>query len=82
MSKRANTNQQNTTQKMKDRPTQTTLKTGCELSCSRMGSSSCSTCGNHLVSNPVMISHEWWKELDCDYDKPNISMVICDTDTL
>ena len=77
MSKRANTNQHNTTQKMKDRATRTTLKTGCEL---RMGSSSRSMCGNRLILNLVMISHEWWKKLDCDYNKPNISMIICDTD--
>jgi hypothetical protein len=42
--------------------------------------SSCSTCGTRrvtLVTIPV-ISHEWG--LDCDYDKRNISMIICDID--
>jgi hypothetical protein len=43
-------------------------------------SSSCSTCGTRrvtLVTIPV-ISHEWGP--DCDYDKRNISMIICDID--
>ena len=41
--------------KTKDRVTRTTLKTGGELRCSGMGSSSCSTSGTHrvnLVTNP------------------------------
>jgi hypothetical protein len=46
---------QNTTQKIKDRTTRITLKTGGELVCSEWVSSSC-TCVT-LVTNPV-ISHE------------------------
>ena len=45
------------THKTKDRVTQTPLKTGGELRCSRMVSSSCSTsetCRVNLVTNPVI----------------------------
>ena len=52
------------TYKSKDRVTQTPLKTGDELRCSRRVSSSCSTSGTrrvNLVTNPV-ISREWGKD--------------------
>ena len=48
----------------KDRVTQTPLKTGGELVCSRGVSSSCSTSGTHrvnLITNSV-ISHEWGQD--------------------
>jgi hypothetical protein len=51
--------QQNITQKIKDRATQTPQKTGDEIRCSGRVSSSCSTCGTRrvtLVTSPV-ISH-------------------------
>ena len=55
---------QNITQKIKDRATQTPLKTGVELRCTGRVVSSCSTCGTRLitlVTNPV-ISHEWGRD--------------------
>jgi len=51
---------QSITNKIKDRVTQTTLKIGGELRCSRRVSSSCPTSGTRratLVTNPV-INHE------------------------
>jgi len=50
--------------KTEDRVTRTPLKTGCELSCSRRVSSSCSTSDTrrvNLVTNPV-ISHDRGKD--------------------
>ena len=50
--------------KTKERITRTPQKTGGELRCSGMVSSSCSTSGTrrvYLVTNPV-ISHEWGKD--------------------
>ena len=58
--KKGNNNLQSTTQKTKNQATQTPLKTGGELRCSRRVSSSCSTCGTcrvTLATNPV-INHE------------------------
>ena len=69
---------QNTAQKTKDWATRTPLKTGSEFGCSGMVGSSCSSSETCRVTNPA-ISHEWGKP-DCDYDKQNISVVICDTD--
>ena len=49
--------QQNITQKIKDRATQTPQKTGDEIRCSGRVSSSCSTCGTRrvtLVTCPVI----------------------------
>ena len=59
-----NNDLQNTTQKTKDRVTQTSLKSGVELRCSGRASSSCSTSGTrrvNLFTNPV-ISHAWGKD--------------------
>ena len=61
---RTNNNLQNTTQKTKDRATQTPLETEGELRCSGRVSSSCSTSGSHrvtIVSNSIK-SHEWRKD--------------------
>ncbi len=58
--KRTNYDLQTITQKNKDRATHTPLKTGGELRCPGMVSSSCSTIGTcrvTLVTDPV-ISHE------------------------
>jgi hypothetical protein len=54
--KRTNNNLQNTTEKTKDRVTQTSLKTGCEFMCSGRLNISCSTSGTRhvtLVTNPI-----------------------------
>jgi hypothetical protein len=48
--KRTNNDLQNNTQKIKDRATRTSLKTGGELRCSGKVSSSCSTCDNSRVT--------------------------------
>jgi hypothetical protein len=48
--KRTNNDLQITTQKMTDRATRTSLKTGGELRCSGRVSSSCSTCDNNRVT--------------------------------
>ena len=63
--KSTNNDPQNTTQKTKDRTTQTSLKTADELRCS--GRVSTSTCGAHrvtLITNP-MISHDEEKSRVC-----------------
>jgi hypothetical protein len=72
-----NNDLQNTTQKTKEWATRTPLNTGSELRCSGRVGSSCST-SETCATNPV-ISLERGK-LDCDYDKRNISVAICDTD--
>jgi hypothetical protein len=35
-----------------------------------------------FVANSRIVMLFWGKERDCDYDKANISIVICDIDTL
>ena len=59
------------------------LKTPGELGCSRSVSSSCSTGGTRHVT---FVTSRWMscmrKGPDCDYNKRNISVLICDTDIL
>jgi hypothetical protein len=59
-----NNDLQNTTQKNKDRETQTPLKTGGELKCSGRVISFCSTCSTQCVTfvTNLVISHEQGKE--------------------
>jgi hypothetical protein len=52
---------QNITQKTKDRAMRSPLKTGSEHRYSERVSSSCSTCDNRRIVNPL-ISHEWRKD--------------------
>jgi hypothetical protein len=70
---------QNITQKMKDRATWTPLRTGSAIMCSGKIGSSGSTCGISCYKSDDMSWMRKWQ--DCDYDKRNISVVICDTDT-
>ena len=59
------------------------LKLGSELRCSGMESSSCFTSGTRYVSRfqNLMTRHEKKKNgRDCDNDKRNISVIICDTE--
>jgi len=67
--------QRSTKQKTKDRAIRTPLKIGSELGCPRVVSCSYSTCGTRRVNLWSRIR----KGPDCDYDKRNISVVICDT---
>jgi len=59
-------------------PTKTSKKR-CDLGCSGRVCSCCSISGTRCATNPVI---KTWtrKGSDCDYDKRNISVVICDTD--
>jgi len=54
MAKRTNNDLQNTTQKTKDQVTRPQLKVGSERRCSRSVSSSCSTSGTRLLTNPMI----------------------------
>jgi hypothetical protein len=67
----------------KDWATRTPLKTGCELGCSGRASSSFSTsCIRRVTLLTKDGGKSWMKNetWDCDYDKQNISVIICDTD--
>jgi hypothetical protein len=72
---RTNNDLQNITQNPKDRATRTPLKAGDELRGSRRVRRFYSTCGTRRVTLVM------WKCPDCDYDKRNISVAICDTVT-
>ena len=76
-----NNDLQNTPQKTKDWATRTPLKTGSELRCSGKVGSSCST--SDTCYSCYKPSGKSWirKGPDNDYEKRNISVVICDTDT-
>jgi hypothetical protein len=81
--KRTNNAPQNTKQKIKDKATQTLLKTGCELGCSRRENSPCCTNGTRRITliKHSVISHvrkQNKSRWDCDYEKPNVFLVICD----
>ena len=72
--KRANNDLQNTTQKIRDRATQTPLNTGVEFSSPWWVCSSCSTSGTRRVApvtNP-MISHEWEKEQKVEHTRGHL----------
>jgi len=74
--KGTNTDLQNITQKPKDRATLTPPKGGKVCS-------SCSTCGTRhiILVTKLVISHVMNRDrTDNNYDKLNISVVICDTD--
>ena len=71
------------TQEIKDRATWTSLKPGV-IAGTPEGkvSSSCSTCDPRRFTHYNPGDKSWMiKRMDCDYDKRNISVVICDTDT-
>ena len=69
------TNNDNTTQRTADWVTRTPLK---KLGCSGRVTNSCSTSGT-VVTNRMVSSI--WKVPDSDYNKWNISVVFCDTET-
>jgi hypothetical protein len=80
--KKTNNNLQITTEKTKDRAARTPLKPGGVLMCSGRISSSCSiydTCRVTFATNTVIYKSWIRKGPDCDYDKWNISVVICAT---
>ena len=61
MTKKANSNLENTTQKTKDRATRRSLKTEDELSCTGSISRSCSTSDNRRVIVKLHEHHLTWK---------------------
>jgi len=76
-----NNDVQITIETIKDRAKRTPLKTEYELMCSGRISSSCSICGTSCYSCYKPVDKSWMsKGLDCDCDKRNIFVVICDTD--
>ena len=75
MTKRKNSDLQNTTDKTKERITRTLLKTGGELRCSGRVSSSCSTSGTrrvNLVTNPVISQTQLIYNAFTDWTRSNI----------
>ena len=81
--KRTNNDEPNTTQKTYDCETRNPIKRRLTQVSQKGFSRSCFT--NDIrrvtfITNPV-ISHEMRKRQYCDYDKRNISLVICDTET-